>query len=178
MCKHLRRLHVRVDAVRIDLDAQDIRQCQALANERIRKYGREHRPYNGTLTPEKLIRINRLGVMGELAVAAYLDVPYNWECNYTPTSKDDDVHGIQVRATDYGNGHLITHSDDLYAPYVLVTLAITGHMRVTASLQGWAPLDECNIAEHWRTDIPYPAYMTPQTALHPMTTLTIKAGST
>ena len=169
---------MRVDAVRIDLDAHDIRLCQALADERIRKYGRQHRPYNGTLTPKKLQRINRLGVMGELAVATYLCLPFSWECNYTPTSKDDDVQGIQVRATDYGNGHLITHPDDKHAPYALVTLAITGPMRVTASLQGWLPLDECNIWDHWRTDIPYPAYMTPQTALHPIATLTpIKAGS-
>ena len=75
---------MRVDAVRIDLDAHDIRLCQALADERIRKYGRQHRPYNGTLTPKKLQRINRLGVMGELAVATYLRLPFSWECNYTP----------------------------------------------------------------------------------------------
>ena len=169
---------MRVDAVHINLDSRDIRQCQQLADERIAKYGRNHRPYNGTLTADKLRRINRIGVMGELAVATYLELPFDWQCNYTPTSKDDDVHGIQVRATDRGNGHLITHPDDKHAPYVLVTLAITGVMRVTASLQGWLPLDECNIWAHWRTDIPYPAYMTPQTALHPITTLTTKAGST
>ncbi len=169
---------MRVDAKHIDLDEQDIRLCQALADERIRKYGRAHRPYDGTLTPQKLRRINRLGVMGELAVATYLQLPYSFDCNYTPTSKDDDVHGIQVRATDYGNGSLITHPDDKDAPYVLVTLAITGHMQVTASLQGWLPLEQCNLWHYWRSNVPYPAYFVPQTALHPMATLThTKAGS-
>ena len=169
---------MRVDAVHIDIHEHDLRLCQTLADQRIKAWGNRHRNMNIALTPKLVKRINRMGVIGELAVAHYLQLDYAWHCDWTGEGKDDDVHGIQVRATDYGNGCLVTHPDDRHAPYVLVTLAITGHMQVTASLQGWLQLEQCNIWDHWRTDVPYPAYFTPQTALHPINTLTpIKAGS-
>jgi len=163
---------VRADAVHVDITDPVLIGCQNLAQRRIELYGRPHRNYGIQLTSERLRRINRIGVIAEYAVAKYLNRPWSWRCDYTPTSKDRDLPDMEVRGTDRADGHLITHDDDWPTKFVLVTLAITGHRQVTCSLQGWLPLHECNRAERWRTDIPHPAYMTPQTALHPIGTLT------
>ena len=164
---------MRSDAVHVELTDPVLTQCQQLAEQRIAKYGRPHRDYGVTLTDDRIRRINRIGVLAEFATAFYLQRPWSWDCDYTPTSKDRDLGDIEVRGTDRADGCLITHDDDWPATFVLVTLAITGHRTVTASLQGWLPLKQCNVRDHWRTDIPHPAYMTPQSALHPMRMLAL-----
>ena len=153
----------------VHLGGADLNYCAAAADARIEAWGNRHRNYGKTLTPQYLRRINRIGVLSELAVARALGKSYDWTS--VPMRKDDDVDGIQVRGTDRHDGCLITHDDDIDGPYVLVTLSITGPRKVEATLRGWKPLAECNDPMFWRDDVPHPAYFVPQIALHPIGTM-------
>ena len=127
------------------------------------------------------LKMHTEGIFGEQIVCDYLcvDNPRRLMTTVDDYKNDDDVFGIQVRATTYDDGHLITHDKDKSAPYVLVTLQRVNYDLVHGTIRGWAWRHECNTPSHWRTHGPngqplrQACYMTPQTVLHPIDTLPI-----
>ena len=127
------------------------------------------------------LRMHTEGVFGEQVLCDYLcvDNPRKLMTTVADFAADDDVFGIQVRATTYPNGHLITHDTDKYAPFVLITLDRVNYDLVRGTIRGWAYRHQCNQPKHWRTHgpngepLPKACYMTPQTALQPIDTLPI-----
>jgi hypothetical protein len=127
------------------------------------------------------IKMHTEGKFGQEAVAVYLcvDNPDRLMASVADFAADNDVYGIQVRATTHTYGHLITKPNDKPGPYVLVTLERVNYNLVYATLRGWAWLHECNIDARWRTHgpngqlLPRSCYMTPQSALHPIDTVPI-----
>ena len=111
-------------------------------------------------------RVQR-GFMGELATATYLRVPYEWRLLNAETD-ETDVDGVQVRTVDDFNKRLITHEYDKPAPYVL---AVADYGTASVILRGWLHLRHCNVPEHWWAESKAPAFFTPATALHPMSSL-------
>ena len=107
------------------------------------------------------------GIMGEFALAKYLNIEHKLFTDYNPFRNDVSIY--EVRTTTHANGKLITYKDDKSAPYVLATLDM--QKGYTIYLRGWAMLDECNIDENWNTSAKIPSYWTPQHQLHNMTDL-------
>ena len=107
------------------------------------------------------------GRVTELAVAKYFD------CDYEPDgpcdrTKFDLLNGCEVRSNKYQWGHLIVHTWDKPAPYVLCTVTDNANEFIIA---GWRDLADCQLDEYWRTDVPAAAYFVPQSDLHDMATL-------
>jgi len=117
------------------------------------------------------IEAHFIGSLGEFALAKYLQVDFDFGCDYK--RQPHDVTMYEVRTTKYANGKLITYNHDKSAPYVLATLNMDNGYTIT--LRGWALLDECNIDEHWNTSAKLPSYWTPQHKLHNMTDLPMAA---
>lgn len=154
----------------IHLNENDMTLARYVARQWIREsqtngYGNT---YQHPQNPKQIWQTNLVGAAGEVAVSKHLGIIYGYR-GYDPAAYD--VAGCEIRTTLRPNGCLITHPEDKHAPYVLA-VAIPGtkydwHIQ----LRGWAWLDNCNQPQHWRTDVRFPCYMTPQTALQPMATL-------
>lgn len=134
---------------------------------------------HNTARPENHLRIKTLGKWGEAVLATYLcvDLPAT-ELNRHNYADDEDVYGIQVRATTHAAGHLITHDRDKPAPYVLVTIERVNYDLVRGTIRGWTWLHECNQPKRWHTHVNgialrKPCYMTSQTLLQPIDTVPI-----
>lgn len=110
-----------------------------------------------------------VGHLGEVALAKFLGVTYEWPLEYDAARYD--VAGHEVRSTLRFDGSLITHETDKPAPYVLALVHRISYYKFDVVLAGWIPLEEANQPQHWRTDTRAPAYFTPQTALRPIGTL-------
>ena len=107
------------------------------------------------------------GFIAEQALATYLDAPYVMEIGHNAAQRAD-VDGIEVRSVGRFTDCLITTPQDKQAVYVLAVVDLDF---LEVVLRGWLHLRHCRVKEYWRTDIPKPAFLTPATALHPMTTL-------
>jgi len=138
-------------------------------NRRGRERGYKHRP--GVRGDNPM----RQGTMGEYVYCVWAGIDFR-EHEFNPhlPSEDDDINGVQIRATTCPTGRLLTHPYDKQAPYVLVTLDKMNQDLVVGTLRGWQWLHECNTRDRWDTTLPHPAYATPQSALHPMHTLDIQ----
>ena len=136
-------------------------------NEYARAHGLQHRAgVNENDT--------RRGVMSEYAYCVWAGIKFrDHEQHHGPPGQDDDINGVQIRSTTWATGHLLTYETDNPGPYVLVTLNKVHNDLVIATLRGWQWLDECNQLKWWRTNCRRPAYWTPQSELHPMSTLTV-----
>lgn len=107
-----------------------------------------------------------IGRLGELALAKYLDVPYELT-GYDRHAYDvADRYEVRTRRRDHYD--LFTYDTDKPALYVLATTSPDYVIR----LRGWIPLHEANVPEHWTTKPGLkPCYLTPQARLYPMTAL-------
>jgi hypothetical protein len=143
---------------------------RGVADERNRQgrvNGCKHRP--GVTNDNAM----RKGTIGEFAYCVWAGIDFR-EHQWLPRPwEDDDINGIQIRTSGREFGQLLTHDYDPPGAYVLVTLDKQHNDLVVATLRGWQWLHECNRPERWNTRLPYPAYATSQSALHPMSTLTI-----
>jgi hypothetical protein len=138
-------------------------------NRQDRERGYKHRP--GVFGDNA----QRKGVMGEFVYCAWAGIDYTQHAFDTrPPWEDDDINGIQIRASSHSWGDLLTHEYDPPGAYVLVTLDKVHQDLIVGTLRGWQWLNECNVAHRWNTRLPRPAYATPQSALHPMDTLDVK----
>jgi len=110
---------------------------------------------------------NIRGRVTEVAVAKYFDCGYEADepCDRT---KFDLLNGCEVRSNKYQWGHLIVHTWDKPAPYVLCTVTDNANEFIIA---GWRDLADCQLDKYWRTDVPAAAYFVPQSDLHDMATL-------
>lgn len=120
------------------------------------------------LTPagrQKVIDINVLGALGEMAFAKWLGVPFIATVNTFKTRPD--VGGFEVRTAGFHNGKLIIRDDDLDTrPYVLVTS--THPPSLEFRIHGFL-LGKDGKKEKWLTDGGNgraPAYFVPQSELH------------
>lgn len=137
-------------------------------NRQSREQGHKHRP--GVFGDNCM----RQGVMGEYTYCVWAGIDFREHEFLTGLpSEDDDINGVQIRTTTHATGRLLTHQYDKPAPYVLVTLNKVHHGLIVGTLRGWQWLHECNTPDRWDDKLPYPAYATPQSALHPMGTLEV-----
>ena len=129
--------------------------------------------------PQEEQRRQTVGWLGELAVAKHFGVKYEFATDYDKARHD--VAGLEVRSTEHFDGHLITYPDDKPAPYVLALVHRISFHKFDVVLAGWIDLHNANTDAHWRTNMRAPGYFTPQSALHPLSTLRpaqLKRGST
>ena len=126
--------------------------------------------------PDMSYAITFCGVLGEQAVANYFDYNYN----YTPyDAYRADVLGYQVRATYYGDGHLLTHPVKTAAnpggdnPGRYISLTIEQN-KLKVTIRGYSTLARCNErSDNWRTEfngkaLRYPCFFMPQNQLWPI----------
>jgi hypothetical protein len=118
-------------------------------NRRDRERGYKHRP--GVCGDNAM----RQGTIGEYVYCAWAGIDF------------------REHATTHSTGRLLTHDYDKPAPYVLVTLNKVNNDCIIGTLRGWQWLHECNTPDRWDDTLPYPAYATPQSVLHPMHTLEV-----
>jgi hypothetical protein len=111
------------------------------------------------------------GYCGEIAVAEYLDVP--WESEYIQNrAKQGDVMGYQVKTTLRHDGKLLTnpnktiHGGAMPAGiYILVTLDSSQQL---ATIRGWEDSRNLWSADLWQPGMPDPCYAQDQEHLNPM----------
>ena len=112
-----------------------------------------------------------IGYCGEIAVAEYLDVP--WESEYIQNrARQGDVMGYQVKTTLRHDGKLLTnpnktvHGGAMPAGiYILVTLSLTLQQ---ATIRGWEDSRNLWTNDLWDTTKPDPCYAQDQQHLNPM----------
>ena len=107
------------------------------------------------------------GCVTERAVAKYFGIKPQLE-SAPNKDKFDLTNGCEVRSNKYLWGHLIVHTWDKPAPFVLCVLT---ELANEFMIIGWRDLVDCQNDKYWRTNVPAPAYFVPQTDLHDMATL-------
>ena len=155
----------------ISLTDAELALCQVEAQARVQRAIDNNYQHRETKTvpnndPNNLTGHYR-GRVTELAVAKYFN------CDYEPDgpcdrTKFDLLNGCEVRSNKYQWGHLIVHTWDKPAPYVLCTLTDNANEFI---ISGWRDLADCQIDKYWRTNVPAAAYFVPQSDLHDMATL-------
>lgn len=114
-----------------------------------------------------------LGVLGEMAVAKHLGIPWSGENPFDPT----DVGPYQVRTHRHEDSPLILQQyadpNDLY---ILVTLIPNGRRMNLLNIVGWITVREARVSKYWtepdwRHPEREPSWRVPQRDLHPMETL-------
>jgi|GEM_PF-1926756 len=154
--------------MRIELTEDDLKFAESVAlqrNQSQRQAGRADGLVKGSSLGRDL-----QGAEAELAVSKALDLP--WDGKWLPipvwdTWKIDgyDVGNLEIRSTDLPNGRLILHhSDKDTAPYVLVI----SDERPIYKLVGWIYGSEGKQKQYWRSNVPRPCYMIPQSKLRDM----------
>jgi len=111
------------------------------------------------------------GYCGEIAVAEYLDVP--WESEYIQNrARQGDVMGYQVKTTLRHYGKLLTNPNKTIhgrampaGIYILVTLSLTLEQ---ATIRGWEDSRNLWTPDLWDTTKPEPCYAQNQKHLNPM----------
>lgn len=85
--------------------------------------------------------------------------------------EDGDVEGgIQVRHTSYGTGSLIVHPEDNDQHKFVLVVGKDEYMRVVGYIDG----HKAKSRNWWRSDVRYPAYFVPQSALNDIAELQVK----
>jgi hypothetical protein len=132
--------------------------------DQITKQARLDNQTQNSVAPEKDIEL--IGLMGEYAAALYFDIKYVFNTKYD-AGRSDLLNGLEVRTTNYANGHLITHDTDKTALYIL---AIVNFKQSFVDLKGWLEIDKCRQPKYWRDkpQVRAASYWTPQSDLKPM----------
>lgn len=112
--------------------------------------------------------VDTIGVMGELALCRYLGIPYCFTVN---TFRRADVLGhIEVRATEWENGHCKVRPDDEDSRRVV--MAVVRKPRNEVYLPGWVIASD---AKRFPLRDPHnanmPMHFVPQSELCPMSKL-------
>lgn len=107
---------------------------------------------------------NYVGCLGELSVAKFFGV--SWSSASSSWADDDDVCGIQVRATIYSNGALRCWLKD-EGPLILAVVYHGGVVR----LAGWLAAERMRERRAWGA-----CWFAPQANLLPMEDFVVPAG--
>ena len=115
-----------------------------------------------------------VGYCGEIALAEYLDVP--WESEYIQNKKRvGDVMGYQVKSTERADGNLLTNPNEtsFAGPmpagiYVLIIVDLWGGQLGTATVIGWEDSVNLWTPDLWDLSKPSPCYVQDQQHLNPM----------
>ena len=107
------------------------------------------------------------GMLGEFVIAKLFD--RYWQTG-TPIERrnDGDVAGLEVRATRHTGGGLTVQRHDSDDAYFVLVVGYPPTFRVAGWLQGI----DAKVPNWWRTDLPRPCYLIPQSSLRPLDELT------
>ena len=149
----------------IKLSEQDLEFAAQIAQQRNASQRAAGRP-DGLVKGSSIGR-DVQGAQAELAVSKILNLP--WDGTWLPIAVWDkwkhegtDVSGLEIRSTTLATGRLILHhSDKDHAPYVLVISSPASEFQ----LMGWCYGIDGKQAKYWRTNVPRPCYMVPQSEL-------------
>jgi hypothetical protein len=116
----------------------------------------------------KALDIHLLGAAGEMAVASYLGMKHELYKETEAKRGSDDLPGIDVKTRSKSRYDLIVQkNEDPSKKFVLVTIE-----NQQTLLHGWCYGHEGMDAQYWADPARgRPAYFVPQSALHPMETL-------
>ena len=116
----------------------------------------------------KALDIHLLGAAGEMAVAAYLGMKHELYKEVEAKRGSYDLPGIDVKTRSKSRYDLIVQkNEDPSKKFVLVTIE-----NQQTLLHGWCYGHEGMDAQYWADPARgRPAYFVPQSALHPMETL-------
>ena len=133
-------------------------------NEAKRLRGRN----GGASFGSRALDIHLLGAAGEMAVASYLGMKHELYKETEAKRGSDDLPGIDVKTRSKANYDLIVQkNEDPKKKFVLVTIE-----NQQTLLHGWCYGHEAVDARYWADPARgRPAYFVPQSALHPMETL-------
>jgi hypothetical protein len=117
---------------------------------------------------DKALDIHLLGAAGEMAVASYLGMKHELYKEVEAKRGSDDLPGIDVKTRSKSRYDLIIQkSEDPDKKFVLVTIE-----NQQTFLHGWCYGHQGMDAQYWADPARgRPAYFVPQSALHPMETL-------
>jgi hypothetical protein len=117
---------------------------------------------------DKALDIHLLGAAGEMAVASYLGMKHELYKEVEAKRGSDDLPGIDVKTRSKSRYDLIIQkSEDPDKKFVLVTIE-----NQQTFLHGWCYGHQGMDARYWADPARgRPAYFVPQSALHPMETL-------
>ena len=133
-------------------------------NEAKRLRGRN----GGASFGSKALDIHLLGAAGEMAVASYLGMKHELYKEVEAKRGSDDLPGIDVKTRSKSRYDLIIQkNEDPSKKFVLVTIE-----NQQTFLHGWCYGHQGMDARYWADPARgRPAYFVPQSALHPMETL-------
>ena len=116
----------------------------------------------------KALDIHLLGAAGEMAVASYLGMKHELYKEVEAKRGSDDLPGIDVKTRSKSRYDLIIQkNEDPSKKFVLVTIE-----NQQTFLHGWCYGRQGMDARYWADPARgRPAYFVPQSALHPMETL-------
>lgn len=101
------------------------RRISSIEKDRPQRYGADKRHNEW--------QIDIVGMMGEYAVAKYLNIHWQPATDAPLASLPGDVGRYQVRSSQHGNAHLFVHeSDDGEVPFILAVI-----YERSVLLQGW-----------------------------------------
>ena len=148
--------------MKIKLTKEELDKCKYIAERwdtTTGKYAIKYKQKN-----KKVFGDTLAGVKSEMAVAKYLEIPYDGDIGI---AGNFDVGGkYEVRGTTYKNGCLLLHPEDKPAPYILVI-----EDGDTFELAGWIMGEEGKKKEYWREDVRSPCYFVPQYRLNDISLL-------
>ena len=143
-------------SILVTLNANQIAESDAEASRRQRHnrgQGYSDRYAARLQTQEQNALNDRMGAAAEKAVAYEFDLPWTGKGGDPYDPRDGDAGTLQVRWSR--NRVLYLHPEDRPGTYV----AVTGNLP-TLEILGY--FDIADVTDrHWRTDIPYPAYVIP-----------------
>lgn len=156
----------------VELDLQDIALAvQAAAQVRANaiQAGHSDRVRCGyPVQMDQLVWVNTLGTCGELAVARFLGVPWQWArgLDYVPGRADIPSANLEVRtAQGHQRNLLVRPSDPISRPFALVTW----ERGTWFNLAGYLPAHHPRLAEWWSTPSGGPGvFLVPRSVLQPM----------
>lgn len=125
------------------------------------------------------LRINRVGALAELCVAAWLGVADRW-VEVTPDYKNlkgDVVPGLEVRSTRHHSGNVILHPRDPDDRVYVGVRTAPANQHGYVELTGWIVARDGKQERWWPGRNPdRPCFMVPGSALRPMEELRARFG--
>lgn len=155
-------------SIPVSLEERAIEQARGVGRARLAKARQRQRtqPYGD---PGDAVRqeIDEWSCIAESGVARYLGLAWNSEIVEDLSEKPPDVgETIDVKWTQYSNGHLITHDDDIDERYFVLVCGKLPKMMIVGWLQGYETKEK-GLRDHPRARNEGD-YWTPQAELAPI----------
>lgn len=152
--------------MRVTLSWPELRTAAHIGiDQYVRALSRNHQPAHGAHWNDWHKHV--IGAWGECVIAKATGT--YWVDTNGPDGGAADVGPYHVRTTHHPNGCLPLHETDIDdEPFVLVILERLPSFRIA----GWCIAEDGKQPQHWRTDVPNPAYFVPQVRTAPMAGMT------